>query len=289
MNLPIVSVFIGAIGIIFGGVFLIAFDPIYDAIIETQLVLTEGSYSYDLWKELPEDLRMEMKLYYYNVTNFQEVIETRGRTKPNLVEVGPYVFRERHIKDNIVWNDNNGTVTYQQKKIWEHIDENNGLSLDDRIFNINIVALAAMQFAKQVNDIFYVYSINGLINEVGASMFMNFTVKECTFEGIVDPMIDGAINSGVPLPIPFDRFGWFYPRNDSLDYDGTFSMFTGSSGIENVGQISEWNYQAKINESVYTSYCGQLNGSAGEFFPPGRGKDYVDFFTPDLCRQAREA
>ena len=61
-------------------------------------------------------------------------------------------------------------------------------------------------------------------------------------------------------------------------------MFTGENNILDVGQISEWNFMSHANESVYPDYCGQLNGSAGEFFPPGRDKTYVDFFTPDLCR-----
>ena len=66
-------------------------------------------------------------------------------------------------------------------------------------------------------------------------------------------------------------------------------MFTGADNILNVGQISEWNFSPSINSEIYPDYCGQLNGSAGEFFPPGRGKDYVDFFTPDLCRYSNSA
>lgn len=134
---------------------------------------------------------------------------------------------------------------------------------------------------------FYVNAIDGFFQEVGTEMFLNFTVRDCTFDGIDDPLISGALDSPIPLPIPFDRFGWFYPRNGSLDYDGTFSMFTGANSISEVGQIAEWNYKNEIDPAIYPSYCGQLNGSAGEFFPPGRGKDYVDFFTPDLCRQVK--
>jgi hypothetical protein len=49
-----------------------------------------------MWSELPEDLEMYMRLYYFNVTNYQEIlarpIGTAG-PKPNLEEVGPFVFR----------------------------------------------------------------------------------------------------------------------------------------------------------------------------------------------------
>jgi hypothetical protein len=40
----------------------------------------------------------------------------------------------------------------------------------------------------------------------------------------------------------------------------------------------------EVPSEIYPSYCGSLNGSAGEFFPPNREKTFVDFFTPDLCR-----
>ena len=76
-----------------------------------------------------------------------------------------------------------------------------------------------------------------------------------------------------------------FQRNESLEYDGTFEMWTGETTIDKVGQISAWNYNYTIDESIYPDECGELTGSAGEFFPPGRGKDYVDFFSPDLCRQ----
>ena len=62
-------------------------------------------------------------------------------------------------------------------------------------------------------------------------------------------------------------------------------MHTGADTLAKIGQISEWNYLDSINESVYPLPCGALSGSAGEFFPPGRDETYVDFFSPDLCRQ----
>ena len=33
-------------------------------------------------------------------------------------KVGPYVFEEQHEKSSIVWNNENGTVTYRQIRTW---------------------------------------------------------------------------------------------------------------------------------------------------------------------------
>ncbi len=61
-------------------------------------------------------------------------------------------------------------------------------------------------------------------------------------------------------------------------------MYTGVDDIMDVGQIYKWRGEERIPDRIYTGYCAELNGSAGEFFPPKRDKTYVDFFTPDLCR-----
>ena len=37
-------------------------------------------------------------------------------------------------------------------------------------------------------------------------------------------------------------------------------------------------------DDIYRQECGYLNGSAGEFFPSHQEQNFVDFFTPDLCR-----
>ena len=54
-----------------------------------------GSFSYEIWHELP--IPMYMKVYYFNVTNAEEV-ESDVTAMPRLQELGPYVFKEMHLK-----------------------------------------------------------------------------------------------------------------------------------------------------------------------------------------------
>ena len=53
-----------------------------------------------------------------------------------------YGCSQRHYKDVIQWNDND-TITYQQRKRWEFIEEESPYSLDEIISNINIIALVS--------------------------------------------------------------------------------------------------------------------------------------------------
>ena len=55
----------------------------------------------------------------------------------------------RHYKDVIQWNDND-TITYQQRKRWEFIEEESPYSLDEIISNINIIALVSTLIPRKL-------------------------------------------------------------------------------------------------------------------------------------------
>ncbi|XP_044262686.1 uncharacterized protein LOC123010073 [Tribolium madens] len=61
-------------------------------------------------------------------------------------ELGPYTFIQNEEKCNVTWNDN-GTVTYREKKIWKH----QGGNLDDVVVGVNYVTLGTTDFAGAIN------------------------------------------------------------------------------------------------------------------------------------------
>ena len=120
MNLSSVLVAISAIGALMSIAMMASFSSLYDAILKKvsiskynfdffffytiyiykkffktfilqQLIIKEGSYSYGMWSELPDDLEMYMRLYYFNVTNSKEIKNREPGTpgpKPVLEEIG---------------------------------------------------------------------------------------------------------------------------------------------------------------------------------------------------------
>ena len=62
-------------------------------------------------------------------------------------QVGPYTFLENHHKTNITFNED-ATVDFYQIKTWEFKPELSGGSLDDEIYTINIIALAAAESTR---------------------------------------------------------------------------------------------------------------------------------------------
>lgn len=53
---------------------------------------------------------------------------------------------------------------------------------------------------------------------------------------------------------------------------------------ENFGKILTWNYNNRTN--FYEGSCGDIRGSAGEFYPMDRTKDTIEIFSSELCKNA---
>lgn len=43
-----------------------------------------------------------------------------------------------------------------------------------------------------------------------------------------------------------------------------------------------WN--GKTNTSYYDNYCGDINGTSGELWPPVKDYQEVSIFSSDICR-----
>lgn len=111
---------------------------------------------------------------------------------------------------------------------------------------------------------------------------------ELIFDGYDDKVLD--LIEALPQrpdfpPIPFKKFGWFVDRNESLTYDGNFTMFTGKEDIFKLGILDLWN--GSPNVSYYRGECGKVRGTTGELWPPippvNRRPDATIFAT-DFCR-----
>lgn len=99
------------------------------------LELKEGSLNYNKWLSTP--IPMYLKITMFNWTNPEQI--TNPNVKPHFVEVGPYVFLERHDRNSIQWNPNNNTVSYYQTRVWHFVPEKSNGSLSDKITNINVM------------------------------------------------------------------------------------------------------------------------------------------------------
>ncbi|XP_046415486.1 protein croquemort-like isoform X2 [Neodiprion fabricii] len=268
---------VGALLLIGGIAVGLSWMRIFNHILLKELILTPTSTSYDMWKETP--IPMYLKLHLYNWTNTEE-FSNNATTKPNFVEMGPYVFREEHIKVNQTWNDN-GTITFQQRRIW-HFDESmsNG-SLDDEITNLNVIGVTVGHFVRNEN-IAVRLTVNLMLERYGESLFVTKTARELLFEGYSNAFLDFVHTLDIPgVNIPFEKFGWFYGRNLSDTYDGVFNMHTGVEDVLNLGVLENWNYRNRTD--FWSGECSMIRGTTGELWPPVDRDESIEIFAPDIC------
>lgn len=74
----------------------------------------------------------------------------------------------------------------------------------------------------------------------------------------------------------------YLQRNGSTEFDGHSNVATGIDSIANLGKLKMWNYKDKTR--FYQSPCSAVEGSSGEFWPPYRTKDDIQYFSADICR-----
>ncbi|XP_043671985.1 protein croquemort isoform X2 [Vespula pensylvanica] len=275
----IIILIIGLILILLGAIAAAFWSSIFNWFLLRELTLTPTSTIYNLWKETP--IPMYLKFYFFNWIN-PDVFNHPLNEKPELVEMGPYVFREVDYKINQVWNDN-GTVTFQRRKVW-YFDENlsNG-KLTDKVTNLDPVVVTMGQMmtnkSKLVREI-----ANKLIMSLGRGLTMTKSVGELLFDGYKDELLVIAKKFNISI-IPFTKFGWFYERNNSDTFDGTFNMLTGANNIFEMGIVKEWNFKNKTN--YYKNSCAIIGGTNGDLWPPLKNNKTADIFIPDICTYVR--
>lgn len=268
------------------------YQGILSSALRQQLVIKEGSKAYNLWKSTPVPL--SLRLHVFNLTNPEEF---QNGEKPIVEEVGPYVWREYHEKQNVTFHPNE-TVTYLQQRWWVWDQEASGnLSQDDVLITLNSIPVAA---AYSMKDSYLLLLLDHAFTSVNESLTISATARELVFDGVEDPLLDWVQKNIVAedgkyhflLPLlqggamtEFDKFAWFYKRNLSLTYDGLFNMMTGEDTLEKLGKIDMWN--GRNSTSFYTPPCNEVTGSAGELFPPHLGREDLIFFSSDLCMSAK--
>lgn len=266
----------GLVTAVVGAVLALTFPLFYHAILNYELSLQKGTLSYKLWDEPP--VSMYIKFYLFNITNSEDVVNNQA--KPILRQLGPYTFKESHQRVNIQPHDNY-TMTYQQRRVWHFVEELSNGTLRDNITTLN-VPLVGATYTLRFQPLWYKVGFNRIVKLLGSQMFVTKNASQLLFDGYPDPLLE----LGKRLPPgtfpPFDKFAWFYQRNNSDSYDGVFNIFTGADHIKKMGEMDLWNYASQTN--YYESYCGMVNGSFGEAWAPRRNKTNISMYITDICR-----
>ncbi|KAJ9578477.1 hypothetical protein L9F63_005297, partial [Diploptera punctata] len=244
-----------------------------------ELRLTPTSKTFKEWKDPSSPLVLDF--YFFNWTNPEEIYNVDF--KPKLSEVGPYSFKEYFDKVNVTWNKNN-TISFKRRRVWYFDPEKSKGTLDDVITTLNPVALSAA-YTMRHNSYYMKLSLELTNGFTRQEITVSRTVEEFLYTGYSNELLTLAMK----LPqtsnrkLPGDKFAWFYQRNGSSEYEGTFNMGTGAEDISVLGRLREWNYKNKTD--FYSDQCGMINGSDGAFYSPGQVRsEPLELYSAEFCK-----
>lgn len=106
--------------------------------------LKNGTLGYKNWADIPVPMYMRVKMF--NWTNPKDIKSTNY--KPHFVEMGPYVFLEKHTRVNVSFHPENDTVSFGQIRTWHFVPEMSNGTMSDNVTNVNVVA--AVRFKRSI-------------------------------------------------------------------------------------------------------------------------------------------
>ncbi|KAJ8953747.1 hypothetical protein NQ318_015403, partial [Aromia moschata] len=212
--------------------------------------LSPGSILFSLWSAPPYDV--VMKLYIFNVTNPEQFL--RGEEKLNVVEVGPYAYKEMLTNNNATFNDD-GTVTYIPKRVFVVDLENSiGDPKIDRVVVPNIPLLGIQSFLEN-SSFFTNMGFSAISSTLGSQPILNLTIDEYMW-GYEDKLVTVA-NKFLPKWIDFGTFG-ILERLISRDNSNNITIL-----VDPKKASSQYKNLLSEEEQVAEFHIVKWNGSPG--------------------------
>ncbi|KAG5347598.1 SCRB1 protein, partial [Acromyrmex charruanus] len=257
-------------------------DPI-TMILEYNLQMAPHSLLFKIWKK--PDLDIYLNIYIFNITNPIEFLS--GKEKLKLQEIGPYVYQEYLVNDNITFNDNN-TMSYIPRRTVVYVPE---MSVGDPMEDIvNVPNVPYLGISSALSDAGFImnYPIVQLANLMNTKPILNITVYDYLW-GFEDSLVKLA--SGImPNFINFLKFGLLDRMYDEGENIVTVNLQKNADMVEEKGRylsidkyngspgMAQWGYvETEGNETrEENTKCNMLQGATeGIVFPPNMDKSAI--------------
>ncbi|XP_077988176.1 scavenger receptor class B member 1-like [Glandiceps talaboti] len=236
------------------------------------MVLNPNSQLYASWVDPP--IKMYQKYYFFNVINKDNILEGE---KPEVVQIGPYTYRQHMPKKNIVWN-NNHTVTFVEPQTYIF---DRSLSVGDEHDTFTSINIPLVTLAYMIRDKTGLMQsvLEKIVSATKEELFINLTVSELIWGypeplfKVLQPFMDKKLGG---------KFGLLMGRNNSNV--GALTVFTGEDDKSKLNVINVWAGKKKLNYWD-SEEANMINGTDGSMYHPFARKDEIKYmFTPDMCR-----
>lgn len=255
--------------------------------IAKKLVLKNNSMLLERWSK--PNVPMYFKVWLYDIKNAQEIIDKRD-TKPQVEEIGPFVFNLKRQKDVISFAGDN--LYYTERKIYHFNRKLSCCAINTTVTIPNIPLVAVVDRALGYNlpllGRFIPRLINRAIQSLREQLFVRKQVNEILFDGYDVELLKmvSRIGSLVGLPQQSQKFALLKGRNDTWrpEQDGVWAINTGQRDRRQFGRVASWNSYKKL-PFWPADKCNVINGSDGTLFPPPiKSSEPLYIFNQELCR-----
>ncbi|KAJ6644521.1 Sensory neuron membrane protein 1 [Pseudolycoriella hygida] len=271
--------------VVVGALFAFTKPIILRGIIRWMYIARPGHYV--RWKH-ESKLKLTHKLYLWNITNPNEF--ATGTEKPNLKEVGPYVFRQYKRKVNSEDNDSDDTVSFNYWNIYYFKpDKTAPLTGDEMVTTFNPVIMSALVKLSFEEPHLLDIAMRGLdaIFNNPSSIFLTMTAMDfinkgieinCDQKVVSAKMVCKEMRIQKALRMVNDnrnhlRFRWFDLINDTVQ--GRYTVLRGSKNIQDVGRVVAINGEPMLKVYKDNVKCNLINGTDKMFFPPFQQKQDI--------------
>ncbi|XP_076255208.1 scavenger receptor class B member 1-like [Rhynchophorus ferrugineus] len=256
------------------------FTNVYKKQINSMLVISEESETYEMWRA--PTVKSYLKIYIFNYTNVER-FELRKDKKLQVKELGPYVYQETIEKVNVKFNKVDGTVSFQEKRVYTFRPELSKGSKYDSVMVPNIPMLTSASFARLYN-FFLRVSFSTILTSISAKPFIKLTVDEF-INGYEDNLYDLGKNylKFNDMRV-FEHFG-LLALKAGLQPD-IVTLNTGLHNINKLGQVEKYNGEREFT-FWNTDSCNKIRSSDGVMYPISdvNKKADLEFFMPHMCRK----
>ncbi|CAI2349440.1 unnamed protein product [Caenorhabditis sp. 36 PRJEB53466] len=235
----------------------------------------------------------QLNIWMFNVTNVDGIL--KRHEKPNLQQIGPFVFDEIQEKIYHRFAENDTRVFYKNKKLYffNATASCPKCQLDTKVVIPNIVFQKLVDAAE--TTIFGVrirFAIESVLKLVSEAPYITVLVRDALFDGYEDPIVDLVCKNRI-LQFLCEtntlqrKIGFFYGQNGSTD--GVWEVKTGVPSAFDIGKMATWNNLTKMPEGTWdTEYAEMINGTDGQMFSPLlKREDRLTIFVPAICRSVQ--
>ncbi|RUS87275.1 hypothetical protein EGW08_004955 [Elysia chlorotica] len=230
-----------AFAFVFTLTFRLAFDAIFNAIIDMELrerlPIRNGSTAWKYWIVPP--VPVAFRIFVFDIVNPDEVLA--GTAVPTVVEKGPYIYRMHLRKTDIQFHDNH-TVSYRQPEKFIYDEEASVGSENDTFTTVNIPFLTTANTLKYESPFIQTFT-DAFFRSMNETTFMNRSVYDIWW-GYKDPVLEiGAEilrKLNLSSSVVNGKFGFYMDRNNTDD--GHYNVYSGNNyDFSNYNMIDRWN------------------------------------------------